>query len=326
MNTALKKLLEYLFLEEELEEQVAISGGGAGLASTGALSGFSAPLGAGGSNAFSSSVRKRKKRRKRLEEVNLVYNGSGLSFSDISDGLGANNDMDAQQEDMDINSDNKSPNKKDRGRDREDNKKRKRKKFKFRKSEQGYNSTADTMWNYGDKPTGNIPATRVKYIALEEQTLPKKKADKVRIFQDKGHPMKQQSLNVLIDFLKFCNSILKMEDMPDIYLHTIKKPDMTTGMYNRGEHMIHVLVGKRLLVDVLRTIAHELTHARQEETGLLDKHLANVDPMNEMGDIDTIYENEAYTLAGNIVKIFCRKYKRIPKDELYQLNENKRYL
>ena len=101
---------------------------------------------------------------------------------------------------------------------------------------------------------------------------------------------------------------------------------MTTGMYNRGEHMIHVLVGKRLLVDVLRTIAHELTHARQEETGLLDKHLANVDPMDEMGDIDTVYENEAYTLAGNIVKIFCRKYKRIPKDELYQLNENKRYL
>jgi hypothetical protein len=138
--------------------------------------------------------------------------------------------------------------------------------------------------------------------------------------------MKQESLNVFIDFLKFCNSILKMEDMPDIYLHTIKKPDMTTGMYNRGEHMIHVLVGKRLLVDVLRTIAHELTHARQEETGLLDKHLANVDPMDEMGDIDTIYENEAYTLAGNIVKIFCRKYKRIPKDELYQLNENKRHI
>jgi len=97
-------------------------------------------------------------------------------------------------------------------------------------------------------------------------------------------------------------------------------------MYNRGEHMIHVLVGKRLLVDVLRTIAHELTHARQEEAGLLDKHLANVDPMNEMGDIDTVYENEAYTLAGNIVKIFCRKYKRISKDDLYQLNENKRWL
>lgn len=317
MNEQLKKLLEFL-LEEELEEQNALGGGAVGATSTGLALNV---------NNFRPAGRKRKRR---LEEINTVWNGMGLSFGDISRPDNAS-DMDAEQEDADMSeNDNKSP-RKDRGRDREDNKRRKKKKFEFRKSKQGYNSTADTMWNYGDKPiyrdgkTGILPANKVKYIALEEQADPRnKKRDTVRIFQDKGHPMKQESLNVLIDFLKFCNSILKMEDMPDIYLHTIKKPDMTTGMYNRGEHIIHVLVGKRLLVDVLRTIAHELTHARQHETGLLDIHLANVDPMDEMGDIDTVYENEAYTLAGNIVKIFCRKYKRISKDDLYQLNENKK--
>lgn len=287
MNTVLEKLLEYLLTEEELEEQNALGGGGVGATSSGLalnLSDFRPPP------------------QSKLEEVNTVYNGSGLSFSDIS------HDMDASQNQGDLTGENekKSPTKK--------------------KNKKDYNPNHDTMWNYGDKPTGDLPAMHVKYIALEEHVSLKKKTDRVRIFQDKGHPIKQDSLNVLIDFLKFCNRILKMEDMPDIYLHTIKKPDMTTGMYNRSEHVIHVLVGKRLLVDVLRTIAHELTHARQEETGLLDKHLANVDPMNEMGDIDTIYENEAYTLAGNIVKIFCRKYKRISKDDLYQLNENKRYL
>jgi hypothetical protein len=321
MNVQLKKLLEYL-LEEELEEQVAISTGGGAVASSGAIAGGSASSAMDPAN-FSPPP------KNKLNEINLVYNGAGLSFSDIS-----NSNMDASQDQGDLtgeNDDTKSP-RKDRGRDREDNKKhKKKKKFEFRKSKQGYNSTADTMWNYGDKPiyrdgkTGTLPANKVKYIALEEQVTAKKR-DTVKIYQDKGHPVSQKSLNVLIDFLKFCNSILKLEDMPDIYLHMIKKPDMTTGMYDRSKHIIHVLFGKRLLVDVMRTIAHELTHARQEETGLLDKHLANVDPMDEMGDIDTVYENEAYTLAGNIVKIFCRKYKRIPKDELYQLNENKRWL
>jgi hypothetical protein len=315
MNEQLKKLLEYL-LEEELEEQVAISTGGGAVASSGAIAGGSASSAMDPAN-FSPPP------KNKLNEINLVYNGAGLSFSDIS-----NNNMDASQDQGDLtgeNDDTKNPSK-------NRVKKSLKRKFNYRKSDRGYNPVEDTMWNYGDKPiyrdgkAGTLPANKVKYIALEEVVSLDKTPKKVKIYQDKGHPVSQQSLNVLIDFLKFCNSILKLENMPDIYLHMIKKPEMTTGMYNRGDHIIHVLFGKRLLVDVMRTIAHELTHARQEETGLLDKHLANVDPMNEMGDIDTIYENEAYTLAGNIVKIFCRKYKRIPKDELYELNENKRWL
>lgn len=291
MNEQLKKLLEYL-LEEELEEQNALVGG--------AIAGGSAASALNPADFHPPP-------KSKLEEVNTVSGYFGVSNSE---GLTS-----IPEEDQDF-----------------ERPLKKAKRFKFRKSEKGYNPTADTMWNYGDKPiynnnkAGILPANKVKYIALEEIVSLDKTPKKVKIYQDKGHPVSQQSLNVLIDFLKFCNSILKLENMPDIYLHMIKKPEMTTGMYNRGNHIIHVLFGKRLLVDVMRTIAHELTHARQEETGLLDKHLANVDPMDEMGDIDTIYENEAYTLAGNIVKIFCRKYKRIPKDELYQLNENKRWL
>lgn len=317
MNEQLKKLLEYL-LEEELEEQVAISTGGGALSSTGAIAGGSAASALNPADFHPPP-------KSKLEEVNTVYASYGLSGSETSQD---NVDSEISEQDQDMSNTRSTLSAhKNHHHGKHKHKNGKQHKFKYRKSEKGYNPSHDTLMNYGDKPTGKLPMNKIKYVALEEQSVPAmKKADRVRIFQDKGHPMKQESLTVLIDFLKFCNSILKMEDMPDIYLHTIKKPDMTTGMYNRGEHMIHVLVGKRLLVDVLRTIAHELTHARQHETGLLDIHLANVDPMDEMGDIDTVYENEAYTLAGNIVKIFCRKYKRIPKDELYQLNENKKRL
>lgn len=136
------------------------------------------------------------------------------------------------------------------------------------------------------------------------------------------------SLQTVVDFIKFSNGVLKIETLPVIHLHTIKKPDMTTGAYDRNTNHIHALVGKRLIVDVLRTLAHELTHRRQDETGSLDAQLANADHMDEMGDINTGYENEAYTLAGNLVKIFCRKYpndKRISKEQLYQLQENKKF-
>ncbi len=307
----LSKLLEYL-LEEELEEQNVLSAGGVAATSTGIA-------------LDATNFRPPPKRN--LNEINTVYNGGlGMGFFDKS-----SNDMDAAQEDADMG-ENASKGRPDRGRDRADNKKRKfkKKKFQFRKSKQGYDATADTMWNYGDKPTGDIPATRIKYIAIINEprgNLPKSlnesfhQKKKLTITCDR--PLKTKSLETIVDFIKFCNGILKIEELPTMHLHTVKKPEMTTGMYKRDDNTMHVLLGKRLIVDVLRTIAHELTHRRQDETGLLAKHLANIDPVNEMGDIDTIYENEAYTLAGNIVKIFCRKYPKITKDELYQLNENK---
>lgn len=284
MHEDLKKLLEYL-LEDELEEQVAISTGGGGMASTGAIAGFTAPL----SGKFKPAG-KRKKKKSNLEEINSY--GSTIGYSE---GL-------SSEEEEDDPSDPESKNLKG----------------PHHNKKNAPNVNVAVMWS-GSSIPGTLP--QATYKALEENHIPVAKK-KLKIICDK--PLNPKSYETIVDFIKFCNSILKIDNMPTMHLHMIKKPEMTTGMYNRSGNIMHVLVGKRLIVDVLRTIAHELTHRRQDEVGLLDKHLANVDPMNEMGDIDTVYENEAYTLAGNIVKIFCRKYKKIPKDELYQLNENKK--
>ena len=283
MYEDLKKLLEYL-IEEELEEQVAISTGGGAMASTGAIAGFTAPL----SGEFKPAG-KRKKKKSNLEEINSY--GSTIGYSE---GLGSEGEDTSNPQGKGI-------------------------KFKKRHKKNAPNINVVIMWSGSETP-GDLP--KATYKALEENHMPTKK--KLKIVCDKE--LNPKSYETIIDFIKFCNRILKIEDMPTMHLHMIKKPEMTTGMYNRSNNTMHILVGKRLIVDVLRTIAHELTHRRQDETGLLDKHLENVDPMNEMGDIDTVYENEAYTLAGNIVKIFCRKYKKISKDDLYQLNENKRWL
>lgn len=287
MHEDLKKLLEYL-LEDELEEQVAISTGGGGMASTGAIAGFTAPF----SGKFKPAG-KRKKKKSNLEEINSY--GSTIGYSE---------GLSSSEEEEDDPSDPESKNLKG----------------PHHNKKNAPNVNVAVMWS-GSSIPGTLP--QATYKALEENNIPVAKK-KLKIICDKQ--LNPKSYETIVDFIKFCNSILKIEDMPIMYLHTIKEPEMTTGMYNRSDNVMHILVGKRLIVDVLRTIAHELTHRRQDEVGLLDKHLANVDPMNEMGDIDTVYENEAYTLAGNIVKIFCRKYKKISKDDLYQLNENKRWL
>lgn len=285
MHEDLKKLLEYL-LEDELEEQVAISTGGGGMASTGAIAGFTAPL----SGKFKPAG-KRKKKKSNLEEINSY--GSTIGYSE-----GLSSSEEEEEDPSDPESKNlKGP---------------------HHNKKNAPNVNVAVMWS-GSSIPGTLP--QATYKALEENNIPVAKK-KLKIICDK--PLNPKSYETIVDFIKFCNSILKIDNMPTMHLHMIKKPEMTTGMYNRSDNVMHILVGKRLIVDVLRTIAHELTHRRQDEVGLLDKHLANVDPMNEMGDIDTVYENEAYTLAGNIVKIFCRKYKKIPKDELYQLNENKK--
>lgn len=137
------------------------------------------------------------------------------------------------------------------------------------------------------------------------------------IIEKKIHP---ESLSVLKDFISFCQGKLSLKRFPDIYLHDTPKPKhgMTTGMYILGSYQLHALLGNRLLVDVLRTIAHELTHAKQYEEGSL-----NHEGVTSEGDrdINSDYENEAYEKAGNYVKEFVRHGIKMPKEQFYSLKE-----
>jgi len=148
---------------------------------------------------------------------------------------------------------------------------------------------------------------------------------RVKISCPKG--ANQESLEVIKNFLRFCHKKLNIQDFPHMRLHAVKQPNMTTGAYHMEDNAIDVLVGDRLLADVLRTIAHELTHRKQHETGVLDTELAKQDPMDEMGDLNTVYENEAYEKSGNFVKEFARIQGKDPatKEKIYSLYESVAY-
>jgi len=131
------------------------------------------------------------------------------------------------------------------------------------------------------------------------------------------------SLRLLKDFITFCQKKLILKSFPSLIFYSKKAEGMTTGSFDIDGNEIHVLLSNRLVVDVLRTVAHELVHAKQKETGMLDIELPKIDPNDILGDINTPYENEAYEKAGNFVKEFCRLYTGMSKEDLYSIKESK---
>lgn len=133
----------------------------------------------------------------------------------------------------------------------------------------------------------------------------------------------EKTVQLVKDFVSFCQKKLKLEEVPAMMFHAKRKHGMSTGSFDLGTKTIHVLLSNRLVLDCLRTLAHELTHAKQLENGMLAIELAKIDPNDLLGDIDTPYENQAYTFSGNYVKEFCRLYDGMPKEVLYVLREGR---
>ena len=108
--------------------------------------------------------------------------------------------------------------------------------------------------------------------------------------------------DILKDFIKFCVAELKIESMPTIKLR--KDPQWsvvhrTFGRYINDQHLLEVAWGQRHIMDVLRTVAHELTHKHQHER---DGH--RMGP--EAGETGSKWENEANARAGILMRDYAR--------------------
>lgn len=167
------------------------------------------------------------------------------------------------------------------------------------------------MWA-GDQPVPNT--LKVKYSLMEGVASEQKF---IAIHSDKR--IEEVVEDALSNFLLFCQKKLSLKDFPQIYLFNKRQPGMTTGAFLPGERIVFALIQNRLMLDVFRTLAHELTHCKQYDNGELD-NLPAREGEDDMSDINTSYENEAYINAGNFVKEWSRIYKKIPKDSLYELN------
>jgi predicted SprT family Zn-dependent metalloprotease len=100
-------------------------------------------------------------------------------------------------------------------------------------------------------------------------------------------------------FVKFVKDELELEQVPKIVVQNNRNGLKTTANYNYNSDVkvIKVTAKNRLLVDVMRSIAHELVHHKQYEQGRL-----KVKPPDIGGEI----EDEANAKAGQFIKMFSK--------------------
>lgn len=101
-------------------------------------------------------------------------------------------------------------------------------------------------------------------------------------------------------FVKFVRDQLELDMVPVISIQNHRKDLKTTANYDytKNEKIIKVCMKNRALVDVMRSIAHELVHHKQYEQGRLE-----VKPPDIGGEI----EDEANAKAGQFIKMFAKQ-------------------
>lgn len=103
----------------------------------------------------------------------------------------------------------------------------------------------------------------------------------------------------LKEFALFVIKELDIQKAPTIAIQNGRKSLVTTANYDytKENKIIKVNAHKRALVDVMRSLAHELTHHKQFEQGRL-----KVQPPDIGGEI----EDEANAKAGQFIKMYAK--------------------
>jgi len=133
---------------------------------------------------------------------------------------------------------------------------------------------------------------------------------------DLPKPLKEDVENkddVIQDFIKFAIDTLELQQVPKITFtddEELAKNMHSLGMYNPQTDELLVVRGNRMIADVLRTLAHELVHRKQNELGQLEPG---------SGATGSPVENEANAAAGVLLRLYGAKNTDIY--EAIKLNE-----
>lgn len=112
--------------------------------------------------------------------------------------------------------------------------------------------------------------------------------------QDKGSDL-QEEVNKFVDW---ASKRLNLQSKPEIELSMDTEEAQTghhTGSHTEGENKVWVYARNRNLVDILRTVFHELVHVRQSELNMIKPGSSYPgSPIEAMADM----------LAGKYIKIY----------------------
>jgi hypothetical protein len=120
-------------------------------------------------------------------------------------------------------------------------------------------------------------------------------------------------MKLMKDFLPLAMQELGISQLPKFKLmaHIPHHHQPSFGRFVNDENTIYLGIAQRHPLDVLRTIAHELVHFRQNTEHELD---------DKSGETGSPEENEAHEVAGVIMRNFNKKHPQYFNDQAIDLN------
>jgi hypothetical protein len=131
-----------------------------------------------------------------------------------------------------------------------------------------------------------------------KRIAPKVEQEPIRELKEAGFPAPLSYTDKLDEFVKFVSDGLGIQNIPPVkYITTTEftQKEHSFGGYNPNDKSIIVVVANRNLMDIGRTLAHELVHARQDEVDGLKA---------EDGETGSEVENQAQAVAGVIMRLW----------------------
>jgi hypothetical protein len=145
--------------------------------------------------------------------------------------------------------------------------------------------------------------------SIEDYTKNKPKQDAADLLKENLSETKQQSIQ---HFVEFATKRLKLKETPKISLvggREFAEVKSSLGGFNPDTKEIYVATEGRLTADILRTLAHEMVHRKQDEMGLVRN------PETDGKDGSPI-ENQAHAVAGILMREYGRINKQIYNEDI----------
>ena len=122
----------------------------------------------------------------------------------------------------------------------------------------------------------------------------------MKLYIDKKLSINQSQKILLGKFCIFCAEVLPIEGDFEIYIVSNRKPYKisTTASYILNQNCCYIYGKNRALPDIMRSVAHEMTHMMQDQTGLL---------VGKIRDAGGFHEDQANSRAGELLKLFVNK-------------------
>jgi nicotinamide mononucleotide adenylyltransferase len=122
--------------------------------------------------------------------------------------------------------------------------------------------------------------------------------------------------SLLNNFVSYACQELQIQNPPTLEIrYEFGEEQPSFGAYVPSDHHIFINPSNRNIVDIYRTVAHELVHAKQNEMGLLKP---------DSGDTGSDIENDANSIAGIIMRDYGKQNPDIYKVGVLNESETKK--